>query len=132
MGVEQSSKGTRGRWGRADALWRRRERGSGEGERLSEARVAGEALLGLREAGPGRGKAAPREVWAGSGWALERPGSLFSLKSLKKPSRNQKTAKKERREKKRLEEGFVHAEYFPGLAKICLFRENRKDHDRKI
>ena len=58
------------------------------------------------------------------GFVLERPGSLFSLKSLKKLFRKQKTAKKERREKKGLEEGFGHADYFPGLAKRCMVQEN--------
>ena len=64
---------------------------------------------------------------AGPAWLVrpKRPAGLAPLSSLLLKQRK----RKEREEKKRLEKEFGHGDYFPGLTKICLFRENRKSHD---
>ena len=63
----------------------------------------------------------------GPAWLVrpKRPAGLAPLSSLLLKQRKIK----EREEKKRLEKEFGHGDYFPGLTKICLFRENRKSHD---
>ena len=57
------------------------------------------------------------------GWALFSLSLLFPLKrkALERRKRERGSGKK-----------FERADNFPGLTKMCLFRENRKGHDLKI
>ena len=68
----------------------------------------------------------------GAGWALEGEWACCSLSLLSKTSpfisQNRKKLSKKKRIKEVLGIEFAREVNFPGLIKMSLFRENRKEH----
>ena len=53
----------------------------------------------------------------------------LELSPKKRKERRKKKTEIKKEKKERLGEEVGHADNFPGLTKMCLFRENRKGHD---